>query len=50
MGSSSTRLSELSAKNSEASEPYSHDDAQGHQDPREDEDIEKQLGHEHGLD
>ena len=36
-------LSELSAKNPEASEPYSQDDAQPDKNPRKDEDIEKQF-------
>ena len=44
-----TGFSEPSAQNSEASEADSHNDTEGSQYPREDEDIEKQLVHQQPL-
>ena len=43
-----TRLSELPAQNSEASEPYSDDDAESDQNPGENKNVQEQLVTEEG--
>jgi len=43
------RSPQLSTEHPEASEPYSHDDAEGNQEARKDEDIEKQLVQKQSL-